>query len=60
VRIDDSDLVELMARCNAADGRAYEDLLQAIAEFERAQNVRLQLAARPDTEPRRRASLITR
>jgi RNA polymerase sigma-70 factor (ECF subfamily) len=35
VRIDDSDLVELMVAAQAGDGRAYEDVLQAIAEIVR-------------------------
>jgi hypothetical protein len=33
VRFDDSDLVELMAAAQTVDGRAYEDLLQAVAEI---------------------------
>ena len=35
VRLDDSDLVELMAAAQAGDERAYEDLLQAIADVVR-------------------------
>lgn len=35
VRIDDSDLVELMAAAQSGDTRAYEDLLHAVAEIVR-------------------------
>jgi len=35
VRLDDSDLVDLMVAAQAGDGAAYEDLLQAIAEIVR-------------------------